>query len=282
MKRVSISKRIALAVLAILIIVVCVGPVLFVYWNASKSPLEYDISKFAPPRDFSYFLQNVNSLIKSGLLKWILNTLIVVVISVLLSAIFTSMSGYAFAKLRLPGKTFVYWLVISLLAMPTQVFLIPIFVMFSNLNLTDNLYSLALIYSGFSYAFGTFLMTSFYKGIPDEIIESAKIDGANKFQVFLKIMLPLGKPAIITLIVLDFFGNWNELLIALVFNSSSKAKLLTPGIAIFQQVAKAGAKLTNWPLIYTGIVLSLIIPFIVYFVFQNRIAAGITVGAVKE
>jgi raffinose/stachyose/melibiose transport system permease protein len=281
-KRKPVSKRIALAIFAILIIVVCVGPVLFVYWNASKSPEEYDVSKFAAPQNFSYFLQNVGVLMKSGLLRWFTNTFIVVVISVLLSVIFTSMSGYAFAKLRLPGKPFVYWLVISLLAMPTQVFLIPIFVMFSNLNLVNNLYSLALIYSGFNYAFGTFLMTSFYKGIPDEIIDSARIDGANKLQIFLRIMVPLGKPALITLGVLDFFGNWNELLVALVFNSSNKAKLLTPGIAIFQQVARAGASLTNWPLIYTGIVLSLIVPFIVYFIFQNRVAAGITVGALKE
>ncbi|MCL4377143.1 MAG: carbohydrate ABC transporter permease, partial [Actinobacteria bacterium] len=171
---------------------------------------------------------------------------------------------------------------ISLLAMPTQVFLIPIFVMFSNLNLINNLFSLAVIYTGFNYAFGTFLMTSFYKGIPDEIIDSAKIDGANKFQVFLRIMLPLGKPAIITLGVLDFFSNWNELLVALIFNSSNKSRLLTPGLALFHQVQKAGAISTNWPLIYTGIVLSLIIPFIVYFIFQNRIASGITVGALKE
>ncbi|GAJ12789.1 unnamed protein product, partial [marine sediment metagenome] len=137
-------------------------------------------------------------------------------------------------------------------------------------------------YSGFSYAFGTFLMTSFYKGIPNEILESAKIDGANKFQIFLKIMLPLGKPALITLGVLNFFGNWNELLIALVFNTSNKSKLITPGLAMFQQVAKAGVTLTNWPLIYTGIILSLVLPFIIYFIFQNRIATGLTVGALKE
>jgi alpha-glucoside transport system permease protein len=125
-------------------------------------------------------------------------------------------------------------------------------------------------------------MKSFYKSIPDEIIESAKIDGANKLQVFLRIMLPLGKPAIITLGVLNFFSNWNELIVALVFNSSNGSKLITPGIALYQQVARAGAKLTEWPLIYTGIILSIIIPFIIYFIFQNRIASGITVGALKE
>lgn len=282
MKKNIRSKKVALAIFAIFIIIISVVPVLFVYWNASKSPQEYEASKFSAPNDFSYFIKNIDSLVEFGLFRWLANTMVVVVISVMLSLIFTSMSGYAFAKLKMPGKNLIYWLVISLLAMPTQVFLIPIFVMFSNLNLINNLYSLALIYTGFNYAFGTFLLTSFYRGIPDQIIESARIDGANKFQIFVRIMLPLGKPAIITLGVLDFFTNWNELLIALVFNSSNKSKLLTPGIALFQQVARAGAGLTNWPLIFTGIVLSLVIPFIIYFIFQNRIASGITVGALKE
>ena len=192
------------------------------------------------------------------------------------------MAGYAFAKLDVPGKNLLYWLIISLLAMPTQVFIIPLFIMFSRMDITNNLYSLALIYSSFNFAFGTFFMTSFYRGIPTELLESARIDGANKFQIYLKIMLPLGKPAITTLAVLNFFSSWNELLWALVFNNEEKAKLITPGIAMFQQVAKAGAKLTNWPLVYTAIIISLVIPFVVYFIFQNKIAKGITVGALKE
>src|SRR5665811_218667 len=156
MKRKILSKKIALAIFAVFIIIICVAPVLFVYWNASKSPQEYAASKFSAPVDFSIFIKNVNTLVDFGLLRWLINTVIVVIVSVLLSLIFASMSGYAFAKLKMPGKSGVYWLVISLLAMPTQVFLIPIFVMFSNLNLINNLYSLALIYSGFNYAFGTF------------------------------------------------------------------------------------------------------------------------------
>jgi ABC-type glycerol-3-phosphate transport system permease component len=143
-------KRIALAIFAIFLIIICVGPVLFVFWNASKSQEEYSNSKFAPPTDFSFFLKNAETLIGQGLIKWLINTIIVATLSVMLSFIFTSMSGYAFAKLKMPGKNIIYWLVIALLAMPTQVFLIPIFVMFSNLNLVNNLISLALIYTGFN------------------------------------------------------------------------------------------------------------------------------------
>ena len=278
----GIGKRIALTVFAVLIIFISVGPVFFVYWNASKSTEDYHRSKFAPPTDFSYIVENTKTLIDKGLPQWILNTLIVVIISVFFSGVFCSMAGFAFAKLRLPGKRIVYAMIISLLAMPTQVFIIPIFVMFSKLDMLNNLFTIALIYTGYGFAFGTFLMTSFYRGIPTEIMESARIDGAGKFTVYLRIMLPLGKPGITTLAVLNFFGSWNELIIALVFNHNNDSRLITPGISMFQQVARAGARLTNWPLIYTGIILSLIIPFIVYFIFQNKIVAGITAGAVKE
>lgn len=280
--RKGIVARIVLSIFAVIIIFVSVGPVFFVYWNASKSTEDYHRSKFAPPSDFSYIVDNTRTLIDKGLPRWISNTLIVVIISVFFSGVFCSMAGFAFAKLRLPGKRIVYALVISLLAMPTQVFIIPIFVMFSNLNMLNNMVTLALIYTGYGFAFGTFLMTSFYRGIPTEIMESARIDGAGKLTVYLRIMVPLGKPGITTLAVLNFFGSWNELIIALVFNHETKSRLITPGISMFQQLARAGARLTNWPLIYTGIVISLIIPFIVYFIFQNKIVAGITAGAVKE
>ena len=250
-------------------------------WNAPKSLDEYDKSKFTPPGDFKNFFDNVNELVDLGFLRWLMNTAIVTVIGIILSLIFSSMAGFAFSKLRFPGKTSFYWLIIGLLAMPTQVIIIPLFVMFSNLNMINNLFSMALIYTVFSFAFGTFLMTSFYKGIPDEIMDSARIDGANTFLIFLKIMVPLGKPAIVTLGVLNFFGFWNELFVSMIFNQNKVSRLVTPGIALLQQAARAGGSATNWTLIYTGVLLSLILPFIVYIIFQNRLSSGITVGAIK-
>ncbi len=267
--------------LALLLILVCVGPVFFLFWNASKSAEEYYRSKFLPPGSLAGFIENVGTLMEVGFFHHLQNTLLVAALTVGMLAVFSSMSGFAFAKLRLPGKKLIYWAVISLLAMPTQVFLIPVFVMFSNLNMTNNLFTLALVYTGFNYAFGTFLMCSFYKGIPDEILDSARIDGARKLQIYLRIMIPLGKPAITTLAVLTFFEAWNELLVSLIFNNTRLTRLITPGIAMFQQIARGGRNLTNWPLIYSGMILSLVLPFMVYFLFQRKIASGLTVGALK-
>ena len=275
-------KRIALVIFSVIIILICIGPIFYVFWNASKSTEEYDRSNFSPPTDFSNLIKNIKTQISAGIFNWILNSLIVVTITVALTAIFTSMAGYSFAKLDIPGKNLIYWLIISVLAMPTQVFLIPLYVMFSRINMINNLLTLALIYTGFHFAFGTFLMTSFYRRIPTELLESARIDGANNFQMYFKIMVPLGMPAITTLAVLNFFSTWNELLFALIFNHRNEVRLVTPGLALFRQIEGVGGSVTQWPLIYTGMLISLILPFIVYFIFQNRIAAGITVGALKE
>ena len=274
-------KKVLISILAIFLIIICVGPVFFIFWNSPKTLDEYGKSKFAPPENFENFINNLNSLIKLGLIKQIINTIIFVITGIILTSIFASISGYAFDKLVFPGRNIIYWVVIGLLAMPTQVFIIPLFVLFSKLNLTNNLFTLAILHTTFNYGFGTFLMKSFYTGIPNELLESARIDGANSFDIYLKIMLPLGKPAIVTLSILNFFGFWNDLFIGLIFNQSENSRVITPGIAILQQAARAGSGLTQWTVIFTAIIISLIFPLIIYIVFQNRLSSGITVGAIK-
>ncbi len=273
--------RVIVNILSVFLIIVCVGPLLFVAWNSSKSAEEYWTSKFTPPNDIRYLAKNVEKLIDIGIIKQIRNTVIVTAIGILLSATFTSMAGFAFSKLDFPGRMVIFWSIVSLLAMPTQLLIVPLYVMFSRLNMINNPFTLAVIYATFGFSFGTFFMRSFYIGIPDEILDSARIDGAGMLLIYLKLMLPLGKPAIITLAVLNFFGFWNELFVSYIFNHTKESRLVTSGIAMLQAVARAGGGITDWTLIYTGILLSLIIPFMVYFIFQRRLSTGITMGAVK-
>lgn len=269
------------SILSVFLIIVCVGPLLFVVWNSSKSPEEYWTSKFALPNDVGYFVVNVKKLINIGIIRQLKNTVIVTAFGILLSSAFTSMAGFAFSKLDFPGRMVIFWSIVSLLAMPTQLLIVPLYVMFSKLYLINNPFTLAVIYATFSFSFGTFFMRGFYIGIPDEILDSARIDGAGLLLIYLKLMVPLGMPAIITLAVLNFFGFWNELFVSYIFNHTAESRLVTSGLAMLRAVARAGGGITDWTLIYTGIILSLIIPFMVYFVFQRRLANGITMGAVK-
>jgi len=278
-----ITKKVLISFLAIFLILICIGPVFFVFWNSAKTIEEYASSLFKPPENFKNFIEHTKYLIKdAGILKNILNSFVVTIMAIFLNIVLAATCGYAFSKLKFPGRNIFYWFVISLLAMPTQLFIIPIYVSYSNLKLLNNNFSLALLYCVFSFSFGTFLMKSFYNGVPNEILESAKIDGANSFQIFLKIMLPLGKPAIISLGVINFFSYWNEFFMPLLFNHTEDSRLVTVAIAIFRRAQVEGQPMTNWPVIFTGMILSLIIPFIVYLIFQRRLQSGITVGAVKQ
>lgn len=275
------TARTMTSVLCLFLIVVCTAPVLFVVINSAKTSDEYWESKFTLPGDVRNFGRKVTTLIEIGTLRQIRNSIVVSSLGITLSFLFTSMAGFAFSKLQFPGRAFIFWSIIGLLAMPTQLLIVPLYVMFSRLYLENNLLTLAVIYATFSFSFGTFLMRGFYLGIPNEIIDSAMIDGAGSLRVYLSLMIPLGKPAIVTLAVLNFFGFWNELFVSFIFNHSPESRLITPGIAMLQTSARDSGRLTDWTLIYAGIVLSLLIPFTVYFVFQRRLATGITLGAVK-
>lgn len=275
------AARTMISVLCLFLIVVCTAPMLFVVINSAKTSDEYWESKFSLPVDVRNFGQKVTTLIEIGTLRQLRNSVVVSSLGITLSFLFTSMAGFAFSKLQFPGRAFIFWSIIGLLAMPTQLLIVPLYVMFSRLYLENNLLTLAVIYATFSFSFGTFLMRGFYLGIPNEIIDSAMIDGAGSLRVYLSLMIPLGKPAIVTLAVLNFFGFWNELFVSFIFNHSPESRLITPGIAMLQTSARDSGRLTDWTLIYVGIVLSLLIPVTVYFLFQRRLATGITLGAVK-
>ena len=275
------AARTMISVLCLFLIVVCTAPMLFVVINSAKTSDEYWESKFSLPVDVRNFGQKVTTLIEIGTLRQLRNSVVVSSLGITLSFLFTSMAGFAFSKLQFPGRAFIFWSIIGLLAMPTQLLIVPLYVMFSRLYLENNLLTLAVIYATFSFSFGTFLMRGFYLGIPNEIIDSAMIDGAGSLRVYLSLMIPLGKPAIVTLAVLNFFGFWNELFVSFIFNHSPESRLITPGIAMLQTSARDSGRLTDWTLIYAGIVLSLLIPVTVYFLFQRRLATGITLGAVK-
>ncbi len=265
--------------ISILLIIICLLPLYFVVINSSKTRAEYATSKFSLPKDFT-LLEKAKKLFELEFGNYILNTIVVVTIGVFVNLVFCSMAGYAFDKLELPGRNLIYLGVISLLAIPFQTFIIPLYVTWSRWNLVDNLVMMGILHATLWFPFGTFLMRSFYHNIPNELMDSAKVDGANSFQIYLKIMVPLGKPALLTLGIISFFDFWNELFISMIFLRKHEVRIITPAIAQLQASAKAG-RVTDWPLLFSGILVSIIIPLLIYFIFQRRLAEGITMGALK-
>jgi alpha-glucoside transport system permease protein len=183
-------------------------------------------------------------------------------------------AAYAFAWMDFPGRDWLFVLVIALLVVPLQMALIPIFTLYNKLHLFDTVFGLILFHTAFALPFAIFLLRNFFIGIPRDILESARIDGASEARIFLRLILPLGLPAIASLAIFQFLWTWNDLLVALTLARSTQPTT----VAIFSQLRQFG---TNIDLIAPASFLSLIVPLAVFFAFQRYFVEGLLAGSVK-
>jgi alpha-glucoside transport system permease protein len=191
-----------------------------------------------------------------------------------LLVIVASLAGYAFAWLDFPGRDWLFVGVIALLVVPLQVALIPIFTIYQDTGLFDTVLGLVLFHVAFGLPFGIFLMRNFFIGIPRDIMESARIDGASEWRIFTRLILPLGLPAIASLAIFQFLWTWNDLIVALTYGRDTQP--LT--VAIFSQTRQFGS---NIELIAPASFLSLAIPLLVFLAFQRFFVQGLLAGSVK-
>ncbi len=192
----------------------------------------------------------------------------------LLPIIVASLAGYAFAWLKFPGRDWVFAVVIAMLVVPLQMALIPIFSLYNKLGLFDTILGLVLFHSAFGLPFAIFLLRNFFAGIPRELLEAARIDGASEWRIFSRVILPLGLPAIASLAIFQFLWTWNDLIVALTFGRDTQP--IT--VAIFSQLRQFGS---NIELIAPASFISMIIPLIVFFSFQRYFVQGLLAGSVK-
>ena len=185
-----------------------------------------------------------------------------------------AMAAYAFAWLDFPGRDWLFILVIAMLVVPIQMALIPIFKLYSDLNLFDTVIGLILFHTAFGLPFAIFLLRNFFIGIPRDLMEAARIDGASEIRIFLRLMLPLALPAIASLAIFQFLWTWNDLLVALTFGRETQP--IT--VAIFTQLRQFGS---NIELIAPAAFVSLAIPLAVFFAFQRYFVEGLLAGSVK-
>lgn len=197
-----------------------------------------------------------------------LNTVLSTLATVVGQVAFCSMAGYAFARIDFKGKNIIFVGVLSILMVPSQIFIIPQFDIISDMGLVNTVTALFLpnIFS----AFGTFLMRQYFLGIPDEIEEAAVLDGANRFTIFFKIMLPLVKPGLTALIISSALFAWNTMLWPLIVNTNVNYMTLSAGLASFQ-----GQHTTNYPVLMAGAVLATWPMIVVFILFQKQFTQSI-------
>ena len=225
--------------------------------------------------DFSAMdLRNYKNLLSGfPILTYVKNSLIVVSCACFFNVVIATLAGYAFAKKKFPLKEVIFWLYLATLMMPGQVILIPVFTIMKNLNMLNTYPSLFAVILD---AFGVFLMRQFMEGLPDDLIESARIDGCGELGTFIRVILPLSKPVIVSLVVFTFITSWNDFIWPLVMITKDEMKTLTLGLSMLQN-----AYVSSYGLIMAGATLAFIFPFILYCILQKQFVEGIALSGIK-
>jgi alpha-glucoside transport system permease protein len=201
------------------------------------------------------------------------NTVFITVPATLGVVLIGSLAAYAFAWIDFRGRDWAFVGLVALLVVPIQVALIPVAELYGQLGIFGDISGVVLFHIAFGLPFAVFLLRNFFAGIPRELLEAARIDGASELKVFRTVVLPIGLPAIASLAIFQFLWVWNDLLVALVFADSSNAPLT---VAIRSQTRQFG---TNIDVIAPAAFLSMIVPLIVFFAFQRYFVQGLLAGS---
>ena len=269
------GKKIIQTISMLVILLVIAFPFLWLIISSFKH--EKDIISF-PPRIFadSYTLDNyIKVWTTIPLLDYIKNTVIFAGGTVITSVFFDSLAGYAFARMRFKGKSVLFYFVLLTMMIPFQVFMIPLFIEVNLLGMLDT-YA-GLIIPRMTTAFGIFMMRSFFITLPDSLEEAARIDGLSEFNIFLKIMLPLSKPTLLSLGIFTLMNSWNDLLYPLILTSSSKMRTLPAGLALF-----TGQNISFYGPVMAGTVISMLPLLVVYIFAQKYFVQGTAMSGMKE
>ena len=221
------------------------------------------------PTLVSYF-----SLFKNPVLKWFGNSFIISLATMALVCVVSSMAGYVLAKKRFYGKALIFTILVSAMALPKQVVLVPLVQLIGFLGFKNTLW--ACILPAVGWPFGVFLMKQFSETLPGELLEAAKIDGCTEFDTFIRIVLPIVKPGVAALAIFTFISSWNDYFLQLIMLTSRNKLTLQLGIATMQSEFSS-----NYGQLMAGATIAAIPIVLVFFLFQKSFTQGITMGAVK-
>ena len=245
-------------------------------------PTEWDLGNFqrlfnkrsAPLFDLTFGKYVITGPTVPAAIRWLINTVFMSVASMLITCLTAAMAGYALAKKRFIGRGVVFSLVVCAMALPKQVILIPLLREMSALGLYDTIWAVIIPIVG--WPFGVFLLKQFAEGIPTEMTEACRIDGASEWRTFTDVMFPMIKPGVGACAIFTFINSWNDYFMQLIMLTSNKNLTISLGIATMQ-----GESSTDYGLLMAGAALASVPIIIVFLVFQKYFTKGITMGAVK-
>lgn len=233
------------------------------WWKVFTSPSQLTFSNYRTLLD--------NHAITDSL--W--NTALITVPATVLVVVIGALAGYAFAWMDFRGRDWWFLAVVAMLVVPVQVALVPVAKLFGDIGIFGDISGVVLFHTAFGLPFAIFLLRNFFAEIPRELLEAARLDGAGELRLFVRVVLPLGGPAIASLGIFQFLWVWNDMLVALIFANSNSQPIT---VALQQQVRQFG---NNIDILAPGAFVSMIVPLAVFFAFQRQFVSGVMAGAVK-
>lgn len=234
---------------------------------------------FVNPFNFTtWTLENYASvLFADGMANAFLNSLLVAIPAVVIPITIAAFAAYAFAWIKFPGRGFFFAAVVGLMVVPLHVALIPMLRLYTTIDLNGTYLGIWLAHTGFGMPLAIYLLYGYIATIPNEIMESARIDGASTFQIFTRLVLPLSVPAIASFAIFQFLWTWNDLLVALVFlGTESDVAVLTSRLSEL-----VGSRGQDWEVLTAGAFITMIVPLIIFFSLQRYFVRGMMAGSVK-
>jgi ABC-type glycerol-3-phosphate transport system permease component len=250
-------------------------PLLFLVLNSLKTQREYTESPYDLPSSLN--LDNLDAfLVDNHGWRNLTNSLLVIGISVAVVVALATLASYAFTKLPFRGSQSVYGGMVLLVLLPSQVLLIPLFLIFSELGWIGNYRSLFFAYVALNLPIGIFLLTSTMRSVPNELLDAARVDGAGPLRTLISIVVPTAKPGIMTFALLAFQSMWNELVLSLLLIPDDQDRLITPAVALLQ-----GRFSTNEPLLMAGLLVATVPTVAAVAIFSRYLERGLLAGLGK-
>ncbi|ETO94583.1 ABC transporter, permease protein [Lachnoanaerobaculum sp. MSX33] len=276
MKKSNISMKVIAYSFLIIMAIIFVMPMLFTIISSLKTKLDIFSDPFALPKN-PQWSNYVIAWKDANMSAYFINSVIQSGSTVILTSLISSMAAYALARFDFKlNKVLVLVFMLGMMV-PMHTILVPVSYIIGLFNLKNNIFALVLVYVAFNLPFSIMVMITFMKGVNRSLEEAAIIDGANYFQIYSKIMIPLTLPAISTISIFNFMGAWNNILFPLLFINDKRLRPISLGLLNFN-----GERGSEYGLMMAGIVITVAVPLAIYLLFQEKVESGLAAGAVKE
>ena len=256
--------------------VISLGPLVWAFISSFKSYAEINSSALSLPSSFR-FKNYADAFKYAPIAKFFLNSVVIVGCSILVTTVCVSLCAYVVSRFRFRGRGLVILLISAALLLPAQALSQPLFTLLNALSIFDTKRGLILVYSAFGIPITFFVMTSYYRTIPQAMEEAAYIDGAGFVHAFLKVVLPLAKPGLVTAAILQFINTWNEFYFALILTSGNTARTIPIALNYYM-----GTFANNYSALFAAVIITVLPTIVVFILAQKQVIESLTAGAVKE